>query len=310
VDPASQFLLHPGANLIGYPFDGSAPFTETIPQDALEHVLVLAGEGEIAIPHPVIPDEWIGSLTELRGTHGYWFVMSDTTGFIFEPPALSRRGDAVQNIAVPDDWTFIPSSKQAFYFVESIELRHGVPSDADWLVTMNGEMVTGARQWGGRWTDVAVMGKDTQPATDAYFIKNDIPKFYLWSNDRQELIPLTGQITGWSDLGVSIIPKLSEGPMIPNHFAIHPAYPNPFNPNTQLKYELPVDSYVKITVYDMLGREVTQLRDGVVGSGYHSAVWHAENVSSGMYVIVFQAIPNEPGSFRTFVQKQKVMVLK
>ncbi len=66
--------------------------------------------------------------------------------------------------------------------------------------------------------------------------------------------------------------------------ALHPAYPNPFNPVTTLSFTLPVESHVRLSVYDASGRLVQELIDGVQPAGYHSA--HLEvnaSMSSGLY---------------------------
>ena len=64
-------------------------------------------------------------------------------------------------------------------------------------------------------------------------------------------------------------------------------YPNPFNPSTQIKYDLPEASHVTLAVYDVLGRKVTELVNGQVAEGYHTATWNASDVASGIYLARF-----------------------
>jgi hypothetical protein len=61
------------------------------------------------------------------------------------------------------------------------------------------------------------------------------------------------------------------------------AFPNPFNPSTSIAFSLKSDSRVRLTVYDVLGREVVKLSDGVRSAGQHSVVWNAQSVTSGVY---------------------------
>jgi photosystem II stability/assembly factor-like uncharacterized protein len=61
------------------------------------------------------------------------------------------------------------------------------------------------------------------------------------------------------------------------------SYPNPFNPTTTIKYDLPTDSPVSLKVYDVLGREVLTLVEGVERSGSHEVVLNASDLSSGVY---------------------------
>ncbi|MBI5471514.1 MAG: T9SS type A sorting domain-containing protein [Ignavibacteriae bacterium] len=67
------------------------------------------------------------------------------------------------------------------------------------------------------------------------------------------------------------------------------SYPNPFNPSTQIKFDLPEASHVSLAVYDVLGRKVAELVNGQVAVGYHSVTWNASGVASGMYFARFTA---------------------
>ena len=70
----------------------------------------------------------------------------------------------------------------------------------------------------------------------------------------------------------------------PSAFALHQNYPNPFNPSTTIQYALPQESRVTLTIYNLLGREVTQLVDEVQGAGTHSISFDAGNLASGTYL--------------------------
>jgi len=60
-------------------------------------------------------------------------------------------------------------------------------------------------------------------------------------------------------------------------------YPNPFNPTTTIRFSLPKREHVTLKVFDVLGREVATLVDGVKDAGEHSVVWNDAYVSSGVY---------------------------
>ena len=77
--------------------------------------------------------------------------------------------------------------------------------------------------------------------------------------------------------------------LLPKTFALHQNYPNPFNPVTTLRYDLPEKSLVNITIYDLLGRQVTTLINQTQDAGYKSVIWDATNdygkpVSAGIYL--------------------------
>lgn len=81
---------------------------------------------------------------------------------------------------------------------------------------------------------------------------------------------------------------------LPETFVLMPAYPNPFNPATTIRYGLPRQTQVTLSVYDIMGREVRRLVDGVQAGGFHSVTWDGHNnngaaVSSGVYLCRLQA---------------------
>jgi hypothetical protein len=74
----------------------------------------------------------------------------------------------------------------------------------------------------------------------------------------------------------------------PKAFALNAAYPNPFNPSTQIEFDLPEDAFVLLNVFDVLGRKVGELANGNYTAGYHTATWNASNslglaLSGGVY---------------------------
>jgi hypothetical protein len=76
---------------------------------------------------------------------------------------------------------------------------------------------------------------------------------------------------------------------IPDEFFIDGNYPNPFNPHTSIRFGLPHASDVNLTVYNLLGRKVTELINEHRPAGVHIAVWNAENIPSGLYFYRIQA---------------------
>ena len=94
---------------------------------------------------------------------------------------------------------------------------------------------------------------------------------------------------------------------LPITYNLHNAYPNPFNPVTTLRYDLPEDAIVNVTIYDMMGRHVNTIVSSQQSAGYKSIQWDAINssgqpVSAGVYLYVIQA-----GDFR---QTKKMVLLK
>lgn len=76
---------------------------------------------------------------------------------------------------------------------------------------------------------------------------------------------------------------------IPNEVALDQNYPNPFNPSTTIQYELPNNTDVTLTVYDVLGQKVATLVDENVEAGTHEVNFNASELSSGVYIYRLQA---------------------
>lgn len=94
---------------------------------------------------------------------------------------------------------------------------------------------------------------------------------------------------------------------LPHTVSLEPAYPNPFNPITTIKYDVPTDSYVTITIYDLMGRRVNELMSERVSSGTHSVIWNGTDasnnpVASGMYLYQLKS--------SDFVETRKLVLLK
>jgi len=70
---------------------------------------------------------------------------------------------------------------------------------------------------------------------------------------------------------------------LPDKYALYNNYPNPFNPQTTIRYQLPDEGHVKLQVFDLTGRLVETLVDENQAMGEYSKTWNAESVSSGIY---------------------------
>ncbi|MBC8395465.1 MAG: S8 family serine peptidase [Candidatus Marinimicrobia bacterium] len=100
---------------------------------------------------------------------------------------------------------------------------------------------------------------------------------------------------------------------IPSAYALHTAYPNPFNPTTTIRFDLPERSRVSMVVYDILGRTVRTLIQNTIEPGFHEVIWggkdnNGNSVSTGMYIYRFYAFSKE--SETQFARSQKIVLMK
>jgi len=106
---------------------------------------------------------------------------------------------------------------------------------------------------------------------------------------KKTVLTLASAFTGLAKSGVwTQEPDIAGSPAVPATYALEQNYPNPFNPTTQIRYGLPAQSPVTLTVYNILGQEIARLVDDVEPAGFHVVQWNGQNargvpVSSGVY---------------------------
>ncbi len=95
--------------------------------------------------------------------------------------------------------------------------------------------------------------------------------------------------------------------LLPDNFILYQNYPNPFNPSTKIKFGLPVDSRVRIAVYNVLGEKVIDLAKGEYSAGYHEINMEASRFAGGVYIY---SIISEGSDGSKFSSVKKMMLLK
>ncbi len=93
------------------------------------------------------------------------------------------------------------------------------------------------------------------------------------------------------ELPIESEPEPKEPPL-PNHFRLAQNFPNPFNPGTEIRYEMPEEHHVNLTIYNVLGQKIKTLVDEVKAAGAHSVTWdgtdeRGQPVPSGVYFYRF-----------------------
>ena len=140
----------------------------------------------------------------------------------------------------------------------------------------------------------ALVGHTRRPRTVVTVIHSPTPSttpITLGASGTTQLSPETRRV---------VLEVQSSGPQtLPSEFALHQNYPNPFNPTTSIRYDLPVESRVRLVVYNLLGVVVSKLVDQVQPAGYHIARWEPAE-ASGIYLYRIEAAgtQNSSGSFR------------
>ena len=95
--------------------------------------------------------------------------------------------------------------------------------------------------------------------------------------------------------------------LVPQTYVLEQNFPNPFNPQTEIRFQLPSSAPVSLRVYDILGQQVAVLVTGNLPAGYHRVAWDARNAqgqaaASGVYFYVLET--------DTFRQTRKLLLLR
>jgi hypothetical protein len=90
---------------------------------------------------------------------------------------------------------------------------------------------------------------------------------------------------------------------LPGDFRLGQNYPNPFNPLTTIEYHLPVDAYIEIGVYDILGRQIETLVKMNRFAGSHKVIWNTGDIASGIYIYTLKAD-------NVVLERKKMCILK
>ena len=91
------------------------------------------------------------------------------------------------------------------------------------------------------------------------------------------------------DLSFGGSPVAAEQDEVPAGFSLQPNYPNPFNPSTRITFSIPRSQHVRLEVFDMLGRRVETLVDGITAGGEHTVSFDAHDLPSAPYLYRLEA---------------------
>jgi len=104
------------------------------------------------------------------------------------------------------------------------------------------------------------------------------------------------------------ITDISEESMAVSNFSLSQNYPNPFNPSTTIRYSIPNESEVSISVYNVLGAKVDELYSGTQTAGNFEVSWNASDFTSGVYFLRMNAVSLQ--NSKNFTDVKKLILLK
>jgi photosystem II stability/assembly factor-like uncharacterized protein len=146
------------------------------------------------------------------------------------------------------------------------------------------------------------------PVTVEWLIKKPSMTMSLLIGTKEHKLSGKGSVQiGTADDVVKL--RMSGSPLLPKEYALYQNFPNPFNPVTTIGYELPVESKVRVTIYNILGEVTAVVVDGVEAAGYKQVTWNAMNLASGVYFYKLDA-SGTTQQMKSFTKVYKMLLLK
>ncbi len=119
---------------------------------------------------------------------------------------------------------------------------------------------------------------------------------------RDYVFETTGRYEETTTLGRGEAPSLIRNNNVPYENKLFNNYPNPFNPKTKIKFSIKTNNWVKISIYDLLGRQVSMLVNQFKEKGEYDIEFDGSNLASGIYFYRIEA--------GNFVQSKKMVLVK
>ncbi len=127
--------------------------------------------------------------------------------------------------------------------------------------------------------------------------------FYVPTFETRSIHTMKGCVINGVVYGDTIVTNIKECNIkIPYIYFLNQNYPNPFNPTTKIRYEIPKSTNIKLTVYDITGKEISILANQKVSSGSYEVEFNGENLPSGVYFYKLET--------NDFIQTNKMILLK
>jgi len=228
----------------------------------------------------------VNATNTMDSSTGPW---SDTWGFftIFPPTTpnlLSPPDSSIVSLTPLLDWNDVDSATS--YRLQVSEVSNFITTIID--------------KWGGSMTqsDYQILNSDSLINNTQYYWRIRAKNSAGWG-------PWAG---AWSFITSEVGINSIKG-KIPTDFYLYTNYPNPFNPSTKIKFDIPKSSYVKLIVYDVLGRELKTLINEKLNAGRYETHWDGSSYPSGVYFYRI-AIHSDKLMTGDFVDVKKMLLVK
>ncbi|MCX6829285.1 MAG: Ig-like domain-containing protein [candidate division Zixibacteria bacterium] len=307
VAATTPIALEGGWNLVSY-MPEVADSTPMALSSILDNLIVALGFEGVGLTYdPKLPD--YSTLLMMRPGFGYWVKVNTDDMLIYPgmgpeiifPQGLAKLDRAAGNNRV------MPSRIWMDLYSYQMKLDDKVVATGAEVtaVGVDGRVIgAGTVAADGKFGFVPVYGDDPATTEREGLAKGE--KFSLVVDG----VP-TGETFTWSDMGdrleIKSLTSKSGSTVIPTDFGLLQNYPNPFNPATTISFTVPTATHATLEIYNVLGKKVATVFEGMAQSGLNEVVWDGRNengdaVASGIYFYRLKAA--------AFEQTRKMVLMK
>ena len=302
----SQVIIYDlteGNNLISYSgVDNCGTIAALGGEAASQNFQFILGQGQGLFYNEEL-SQWQGNLINLSIDSGYWLsALNDISSFTWSLDCIETTSLEL-NIKLPELYNYNQSTQQGFYLIKDININNISAKQGDIVLAYNNDFLVGAAYYNEEITILPVMGKDLSLKTIGFLEQGEMPALRLYKEETNDIINLESDLEPFSNLLVSRVESLNGNTgSIPLEYSLNPAYPNPFNPSTNISYLLPENGEIIISIYDINGRKIETLLQTNQAAGNYTINWNAKDLASGLYFVKLDA--------DEYVKTQKLLLVK
>ena len=305
-DPTIPITLSAGWNWIGY-----LPQATLETNDALGTVVGTSGDqikSQTASSTYYGEWGWQGSLSSMSSGQGFMLSVAEGSDLVYPASGMARISNSLEEPTVlPSSISSWDVNPHAYEFTGTIDMSIDSRDDfdGDYIGVFVGDKCRGIAKRmyfpidGSYYYSAMVYSNVTEGEKLTF-------KYYSSLDDEitnyGESVEFTANMIVGN--GLNTFSLINEAGTFgqPISYGLSDAYPNPFNPVTSFEFTLEVDGIVQVSVYDINGRQVAELINGYYTAGSYPAMWNANDLSSGVYMVHMTS-----GEYSTM---QKVMLIK
>jgi hypothetical protein len=296
IPESTPIAVPKGWSIIGYLRNQPMPIDAALGTISSKLIIVKNGQGQV-----YWPAYSINSIGNMNPGEGYQIKMSDTATIVYPAnggsASSSLKKAAVQKVPVSSHFGSpeLTDNSAVVLFPDNVLKNVLQPGDQIGIFNYDG-LLCGSGIYEGENLAITVFGDDKLSKERDGFTPGEKfqVKIYSRASDTQFNSVSVGYVDGddtYQVNGINIVSSLglNKYKFTGNaELEVLTNYPNPFNPTTTIAYKLHKAQEVRISLYNILGRLVTTLVNGVQSEGVHQLEINGAQLSSGVYEVVFQ----------------------